>query len=403
MTKDKICPSRTSLNIHYAIREVNIMASKVAAQGRRVLKLNIGDPNAYGFDLAPEAKEAAIWAIQNQKNGYAPSEGIAEAVAAIEADSRDRLGIKSIIGAYTGNGASECINLALAALVNPENNILLPSPTYPLYAATLASLGAEARFYRLDPDNKWEPDLKHMASLIDENTRGIVVINPNNPTGALYEKDCLKGIINLAKANNLLIFNDEIYERLLLNPKAEHCSLASIDPDACVITFNGLSKSYLGPGIRIGWGVLSGPIEKMSDFYEALKRLLRARLCASHPFQYAIKPCLEGDQAHLAKFVATLRQRAALCERRIADIPGLSCVPARGSFYLFVRVEGVKDDKIWCRELLEETGVVVVPGRGFSYIEKDVGYFRIVFLPNEDILNEAFDKIAQFMANKAKA
>lgn len=397
-----ISPSRASMNIHYAIREVTVMARKVAAQGRRVLYLNIGDPNAYDFDMAPEAKAAAIWAINNQKNGYAPSEGVDEALLAIETDARERLGIKPIIGSFTGNGASECIELALAALLNPEDNVLLPSPTYPLYVASLASIGVEARFYQLDPNNDWAPDLDHMASLIDEHTRAVVIINPNNPTGAVCDEACLRGVIDLAKANNLLILNDEIYERLHLDKGSEHCSLAALDPEACVVTFNGLSKSYLGPGIRMGWGILSGPIEQMSDYFEAIKRMLRARLCASHPFQYAIKACLEGDQAHLQGFVETLRQRSALCNRRIAEIPGLSCHPARGSFYLFVRVEGIQDDIAWCRELLEETGVVVVPGSGFSYTEEGAGYFRIVFLPNEDILNEAFDKIAQFMATKAK-
>ncbi|MBQ8035732.1 MAG: aminotransferase class I/II-fold pyridoxal phosphate-dependent enzyme [Proteobacteria bacterium] len=398
--KDCISPSHNTANIRYAIREVTVLARRLEKAGKRILYLNIGDPNVYDFDLVDEAKAAASWALTHDKNGYAPSEGLPEALDAIVRDARDRQGIRNIVGAYTGNGASECIDLALTALVNPGDNVLLPTPTYPLYAAILTRLGVQARYYRLDESHAWQPDVAHMASLVDARTRAVVVINPNNPTGAIYPEACLRKIIDLAKANNLLILNDEIYERLILEGK--HVSLASLDEEACVVTFNGLSKSYLGPGIRMGWGVLSGPQEKLADYYDTILRMLRARLCASHIFQWAIRPCLEGGQKHLPGVLDKLRRRRDLCMAKIAGIPGLSCVAPLGSFYAFVRVENVDDDTKWCKDLLEAKGVVVVPGSGFDYHEPGVGYFRIVFLPDEAVLSEAFDKIAEFEFQRSR-
>ena len=399
--KDCITPSRATEKIQYAIREVTVLARKLQREGKSVLYLNIGDPDVFDFDLVPEAKEAAIWAITHDKNGYAPSEGLPDALQAIEKDAANRQHIRNIVGSYTGNGASECIDLALTALVNPGDNVLLPTPTYPLYETILIRLGVEIRYYHLDESNDWQPNCDHIASLIDEKTRAIVVINPNNPTGAVYPEACLRRIIDLAKAHNLLILNDEIYERLMLDPGAKHVSLASLDDDACIVTFNGLSKAYLGPGIRMGWGVLSGPKHKLDNYFETICRMLRARLCASHIFQWAVRPCLEGTQTHLVETCDKLRKRRDICMQQINAIPGLSCVTPRGSFYAFVRVDGVEDDTAWCRQLLTETGVVVVPGSGFGYHEDHAGHFRIVFLPDENILREAFRRIADFMKSHA--
>lgn len=394
---DYISPSHATEKIRYAIREVTVLAKKLESEGRRILYLNIGDPNVYDFDLVEEAKEAAIWALTHGKNGYAASEGVPEAVDAICHDAQQRLHIDPIVGCYTGHGASECIDIAITALVNPGDNILLPSPTYPLYTNVLRRLGAEVRYYRLDSSHQWQPDCDQIMRMIDARTRGIVVINPNNPTGAVYQRDVLERLIDIAKRRNLLIFCDEIYERLILDDGYEHVSMASLDPQACVMTFGGLSKSYLGPGIRIGWGILSGPAERLAAYYEAIGHLVRARLCANHPFQWAVKPCLEGGQKHLFSMKEKLRRRRDLVLKKIADIEGLSCEVPHGSFYAFVRVEGAEDDAGWCRKLLAEKGVVVVPGSGFGYREIGAGYFRIVFLPEESVLNEAFDKIGEFM------
>ncbi len=396
-SRDYITPSTNTTNIRYAIREVTVLAKKLEREGRNILYLNIGDPNVYDFDLVPEAKEAAIWAIQNDKNGYAPSEGLPDALQAIEHDASCRQNIRNIVGTYTGNGASECIDLALTALVNPGDNILLPTPTYPLYATILTRLNVETRYYQLDERDGWQPNIEQIKSLIDNRTRGIVIINPNNPTGAIYSEDCLRKVIQLAKDNNLLIFNDEIYERLILDETSHHISLASLDDEACVVTFNGLSKAYLGPGIRMGWGIVSGPHAKLENYFDTICRMLRARLCSSHIFQWAIRPCLEGRQNHLPQVIQKLQHRRDICLKKIASIPGLSCVCPKGSFYAFVRVDGVKDDKEWCKNLLESKGVVVVPGSGFEYHDDNAGYFRIVFLPDEEILSEAFERIAEFM------
>lgn len=396
LLKEIIEPSRSTQNVHYAIREVTVLANRLRNEGKRVLYLNIGDPNVYDFDLVDEAKEAVHRAIENRKNGYAPSEGLPEALESIEWDARHRLGIHPIVGAFTGNGASECIDIALTALVNPGDNVLLPCPTYPLYETILKRLNVEIRFYRMDEATRWQPDASDMASLIDEKTRAIVVINPNNPTGAIYEPERLRAIIDLAKEHHLLIFNDEIYERLALG-EVKHVSMASLDEDACFVTFNGLSKAYLGPGIRVGWGIVSGPSEKLKPYFDTICRLLRARLCANHPFQYAVKPCLEGSQKHLSAMIDKLRARRDCCLKWIERIDGLSCAMPVGSFYAFVGVDGVEDDVLWCRKLLMTKGVVVVPGSGFGLKTPGKGYFRIVFLPQESILDEAFSQIEAFL------
>lgn len=399
INRDYIEPSQATRNIHYSIREVTVLARKLQKEGKRMTYLNIGDPNVYDFDLAREAREAVIWAIQHGKCGYAPSEGLPEAIEAIEKDARDRQHIRNIVGSYMGNGASECIDLAITALANPGENILLPSPTYPQYETITSRLSIEARYYRLDESHNWEPDIEQMATLINEKTRAIVVINPNNPTGSLYSEATLRKIVDLAKAHHLLILNDEIYERLVFADHAQYISLGSLDPEASVITFSGMSKAYQGPGIRIGWGIVSGKKENLESYYEAILRMARARLCASHPFQYAIKPCLEGTQSHLPGIREKLKRRRDICVEKINQIPGLSVVPSQAAFYMFVRIENCDNDAEWCRQLMVEKGVVVVPGSGFAYTEPHVGHFRIVYLADEATLIEAFDKIASFVAN----
>ncbi len=392
-----ITPSRNASNIRYAIREVTVLARQLQQAGRRILYLNIGDPNVFDFDIADDAKNAVLWALNNRKCGYAPSEGLPEALQTIERDAAQRLHFRNIVGSYTGNGGSECIDIALTSLLNPGDNVLLPSPTYPIYASILTRLGIEARYYRLDESDGWQPDTAHIESLTDAHTRAIVVINPNNPTGAVYGRDVLMRIIDIANRHNLLIMCDEIYERLVLDDSKKHISMASLSDDACIVTFNGLGKTYLAPGIRIGWAVLTGPKKRMEAYYETICHMLRARLCASHPFQYAIKPCLEGSQSHLPGLLEKLRRRRDLCMSKIAAIPGLSCQAPQGSFYALVRVEGIQNDAEWCKSLLMSKGVVVVPGSGFELYSSDAGYFRIVLLPDENTLAEAFDKIAEFV------
>ncbi len=387
--------SLLSHNIRYAIRDVVVLANQLKAQGRELLSLNIGDPNKFDFTLCETAQRAIVEAVTHGECGYAPSLGLPSAVDAIIRDA-NRKGVRNVIGAFTANGASEAIDICLTALLNPGDNVLIPSPTYPLYTAVIGKLACEARTYILDEKAAWQPNIETLAALIDERTRAIVVINPNNPTGMLYDRHSLEAIIDLAKTHNLLILNDEIYDEILLDEGVSCTHLASLDSEVNVVTFNGLSKNFMGPGIRMGWGVLSGP--DLEDFYEGVQRILRARLCASRPVQHAIAPCLDGEREHLPPIIDRLRARRDAAMSRIVETPGLHCVTPKAAFYGFVRMDGVVDDAAWCRQLMIDTGVVVVPGSGFDYRDprgKD-GYFRFVFLPPLATVERAFDLIRDF-------
>jgi alanine-synthesizing transaminase len=230
---------------------------------------------------------------------------------------------------------------------------------------------------------------------VDEKTRAIVIINPNNPTGAVYSEDALRSIIELARRHNLVIFSDEIYDKLILNSQ-EHISIAALDSELPIVTFNGLSKGYLAPGFRIGWSIISGAPELVEDYTEAMRKLARARLCASHPKQFAIPAALEGDKAHIRDTRQKLRSRRNLTVERMNAIPGISCQKPQGAFYAFPRIEVDVDDSEFVKHLIRETGVVVVHGSGFGALP-ETPHFRVVFLPEEDILNEAYDRIDAYM------
>ena len=278
--------------------------------------------------------------------------------------------------------------------MNPGENLLLPSPGYPLYEAVLAKLGCESMPYVLDESNGWQPDLDDMARRITNKTRGIVVINPNNPTGAVYSKATLEGILDLAARHGLLVFADEIYNKLLLDP-VEFASMASLAPELPVVTFNGLSKAYLAPGFRIGWGILSGKERSVAEYREVLARILRARLSSSHPMQCAIRPALEGGQEHIPAVVEKLRRRRDLMVSILNAVPGIQCFRPQAAFYAFPRLEIAGSDKEFVIELIRETGVVVVPGEGFGQAP-GTKHFRLVFLPPEDQLRTALERIGEF-------
>jgi alanine-synthesizing transaminase len=391
----KILPAERTRNITYAVRDIVVLAKQVAATGKKMLYLNIGDPNLFDFRTPQHIIDAARDAMERNMNGYSPSSGIDEAVASIRKEA-NRKGIKNIQDIFVTSGASEGIEICLSALVNEDENILTPFPGYPLYDAVLAKLQVENRPYYLDEENGWQPDLEDIASKIDEKTRAIVIINPNNPTGSLCEKDTLLGLIELARKHSLIIFADEIYDKLVIDEEHEHISIASLDPEVPFITFNGLSKSYLGPGWRIGWGIVSGNKEILKDYLEGVNKILRARLCANHPEQFAIKPALEGDQSHLIEVRAKLRRRRDITMTMLNDIPGISCVEPRGAFYAFPRLDIPDPDLAFVQKLLSETGVVVVHGSGFGQ-RPGTKHFRIVFLPQENVLKEAYMQIAAFM------
>ena len=292
-------------HVRYAIRDMAVLAEQLAREGKTILPLNIGDPLNFDFCTPPHLIAAVEKAMRDGRNGYAPSLGIPEAVEAIRAEA-ERKGIRNIQSVFLTAGVSEALDICLTALVNAGENVLTPSPEYPLYSAVLAKLGAQPNSYLLDEKNEWEPDLEDIARKINSGTRAIVVSNPNNPTGAVYSRQTLERIAELARQNNLVIFADEIYDKLILDGEP-HTSLAALAPDVPVVTFNGLSKTYLVPGWRVGWGVVSGEAAAVKPYLEGIHQLLRARLCSNHPQQFAVRPALEGPQDHLAE---VLRQAA---------------------------------------------------------------------------------------------
>jgi alanine-synthesizing transaminase len=390
-----IAPAKRVANVRYAVRDVAVLADKLRREGRRMLYLNIGDPNPFGFRAPEHLLTAVRQAMESNRNGYAPSDGIDEALAAIRRDATAR-GIGPIVHAWVGNGCSEVIDMALSALVDPGDNVLTPSPGYPLYTALLAKLGADNRAYHLDEDKGWQPDTEDIARLIDARTRAIVLINPNNPTGSVATRETLAKVVELAIAHNLVIFADEIYDRLLFDD-VTHVPLGSIDPRACVLSLCGLSKNWVLPGFRIGWGVLSGPEEQLRDYIGAIGQLARARLSANHPEQYAIAPALDGPQDHLVELIPQLVARRDAAMDALAQIPDITCVKPQGAFYAFPRIHRPIEDAVWCRELMQESAVVTVPGSGFGQRE-GTQHFRIVLLPQVSEIHEACAAIGRFMS-----
>jgi len=390
-SSEPIKPATRTHAIEYAVRDITLLASKVAATGKQMLYLNIGDPNKFDFVTPRPMVEAAYQAMLANKNGYSASSGIDEGVAAIERAAR-RKGIRNIRDIFITNGASEGIEIALTSLAEPGDNILTPSPGYPLYTAVLAKLSVENNPYYLDESNGWQPDVDDIAKKINPRTRAIVIINPNNPTGSVASRATLQRLIELAIERNLVVFADEIYDQILLGD-AQHTSLAALSDDACVLTFNGLSKSYLAPGFRIGWCIVSGPAARMAPFDDAMQKIVRARLCANHPLQWAIMPALDGDQQHLVELKHKLTRRRDLTVERLNAIAGISCVAPQGAFYAFPRIEFGLDDKQFVNDLMATTGVVVVPGSGFGQ-KPGSQHFRVVFLPDEPTLERAYGAIA---------
>jgi len=390
-----ISVARRTEHVRYAVRDIVVYANEVAKTGKEMLYLNIGDPNQYDFETPKPLIDAAYKAMLNNKCGYSPSSGISEGLESIERYAASK-GIKNIHDIFITTGGSEAIELVLTSLVDEGENILTPAPGYPLYTAVLAKLRAEENPYFLDEENNWQPDLEDMRSKINDKTKAIVLINPNNPTGSNCSLDLLNDLIELAMEHNLVILADEIYDRLLFDGQ-EHISIASLNPDCPVITFNGLAKNYIGPGWRIGWGIVSGPKELLSDLIEAVNKLLRARLCANHPLQYAIPAALDGDDAHLPGTMEKLHRRRDLTYKMMNEIPGISCVKPGGAFYAFPKIEIEGNDDDWVKGLIKETGVVVVPGDGMGQIP-GTKHFRIVFLPPEDILEKAYNQIGNYMS-----
>lgn len=380
--------------VHYAIRDMAVLAEQLALQGVQVLPLNIGDPLKFDFRTPPHLIEAVERAMRDGKNGYAPSLGVPEALEAVRAEA-ERKGIRNIQSVFITQGTSEAVDVCLTALVNPGESVLTPRPEYPLYSAILAKIGAQPNDYSLEEENDWQPDLEQIASRVFAGTRGIVVSNPNNPTGAVYSRRTIEAIVEIAREHNLVIFADEIYDKLILDG-GPHTSIAALAPDVPVVTLNGISKAYLAPGWRLGWAVVSGDPHALKPYVEGIHKLLRARLSANHPEQFAIRPALEGSQAHLAEFVRKLRSRRDLTVHWANSTPQVSCIAPCGAFYAFPKLDIETSDEDFAKQLLMEKHVLVVHGSGFGQAP-GTQHLRIVFLPDEATLTKAYAAIGEFL------
>ncbi|MEJ2009481.1 MAG: aminotransferase class I/II-fold pyridoxal phosphate-dependent enzyme [Acidobacteriota bacterium] len=380
--------------VHYAIRDLAVLAEELTRQGKEILRLNIGDPVAFDFETPPHLIEGVAKAMRDGHNGYAPSLGEKSALEAIRADA-ERKGIRNIQSVFVTEGVSEAVDICLTALLEPHQNVLTPLPDYPLYDAILGKLDAQMNPYTLDEAHDWQPDVEYLESRITKDTRALVVINPNNPTGAIYSKATLEKIVEVARRHNLIIFSDEIYARLILDDEP-HVSIASLAPDVPVVTFGGLSKEYLAPGWRVAWGIVSGNPKVIRPYVEGVHKLLRARLSANHPLQYAIPLALEGSQDHMRETVKKLRGRRDLVMEWSRKTKRASCVTPRGAFYAFPRLDIPESDESFVRGLLAEEHVLVVHGKGFGQAP-GTKHIRIVFLPPDAILEQALDKMTGYL------
>lgn len=378
----------------YAIRNIVAEARKVEAAGTTVRYLNIGDPNQFGFLTPPHLIDAVTKAMRDGLNGYAPSPGIVSAREAVAADFAERQVPVSPDRVLITSGTSEGIELALTAIVDEGEAVLVPSPTYPLYTAVLAKIGARPVFYRTDPDNQWLPDLDHLRSLITPACRALVVIDPNNPTGAIYPEPVRRALIELADRHGLVILADEVYGDLAYDGPVS--ALASLDPDAPIISYSSLSKAYLAPGWRAGWMAV-GRTPRLDPALAAIKKLADGRLCSPGPMQYAVTAALTGDRSHQPTFRRALAERAALTTTRLKAIPGMRCVAPRGAFYAMpqVTLPPGRTDEDYVLGLLRATGILCVYGSGFNTAPEE-GSFRVVFLAAPHELSAIYDDIDRF-------
>lgn len=383
--------------VRYAIRDLAVLADELTAQGQKILPLNIGDPLKFDFETPPHMIEAVLKAMRDGKNGYAPSLGIEPALEAIRAEA-ERKGLRNVQSVFVTQGVSEGVDLCLTALLNARETVLTPSPEYPLYSAVLAKLGVPLVSYPLDEDNGWQPDLEAISHNITSRTRAIVIINPSNPTGAVYSRQALEAIAEIARKHNLVVFADEIYDKLVLDGGAS-LSFAAAAPDVPAVTFGGLSKSYLVPGWRIGWAIVSGEAAVVKPYIEGIYKLLRARLSASYPMQFAIPAALNGPQDHLPGVIAKMRARRDLTVRWADSTPRVSCVPPQAAFYAFPKINIPEDDLSFVKAVLTQKHVLVVHGSGFGQ-KPGTKHFRIVYLPDEATLSAAYSAMAEFMRER---
>ena len=388
-------------NVLYDVRgPVVDEAAKMEAKGTHVLKLNIGNPAPFGFRTPDEV----IHDMQHQLKdceGYSDSKGLFSARKAIMQYAQlKKIPNVSVNDIYTGNGVSELINLCMQALLNDGDEILIPSPDYPLWTATATLAGGNVVHYICDEESEWYPDIDDIRKKVTPKTKAIVIINPNNPTGALYPKEVLEQLVQVARENNLIIFSDEIYDRLVMDGQ-EHISIASLAPDLFCVTFSGLSKSHMIAGFRIGWMILSGNKEIAADYIEGINMLSNMRLCSNVPAQSIVQTALGGYQS-VDKYLlpgGRIYEQRECVYNALNSIPGISVKKPKAAFYAFPKIDikkfNITDDEQFALDFLREKKVLIVHGGGFNWQEPD--HFRVVYLPRVEVLNEATDKLGDFL------
>ncbi len=401
-----IYKSNKLANVCYDIRgPLAVKAKQMEEEGHKIIKLNIGNLAPFGFDAPEEIQQDMIRNLPISA-GYSDSKGIFPARKAVMHYTQEKH-IKGVAleDIYIGNGVSELIVLAMNALLNNGDEVLIPAPDYPLWTAAVSLSSGTPIHYLCNEQNEWLPDLEDIKKKITPNTRAIVVINPNNPTGALYPDDLLQAIVNIAREHDLIIYADEVYDKVLYDG-GRHTAIASLSEDVLTISFNGLSKNYRCCGYRAGWMIVSGEKKDALDYIEGLDMLSSMRLCSNVPGQYGIQTALGGYQS-IGDLVAPggrMARQRDLAYELLTAIPGVSCVKAKASLYMFPRLDPqvypIKDDQAFMLELLQQEKVLMVQGTGFNWPNPD--HFRLVFLPHEDELRDALGRVARFLAGFRK-
>ena len=386
--------------VHYDVRGKNMVeAQRMEAEGQRILKLNIGNLAPFGFET-PESMVRSMIAHLPESQGYSDSRGILTARTAVANHYQEAAGLDvDVDQVLIGNGVSELISMLLQALVNRDDEILIPAPDYPLWTAQTTLTGGTAVHYLCDESNGWNPDLADIESKITSRTRAIVLINPNNPTGAVYNREILQGIVDLARAHDLIVLSDEIYEKIIY--AGQHVYAAQLcGDDVLCFTFSGLSKAYRACGYRAGWVVVTGPVDQAENLLEGLVLLANMRMCSNVPAQHIIQTALGGYQSiqDLVKPGGRFHDQLTLAHQLLNEIPGVSCEPARGALYLFPRLDPqrypITDDEEWALGLLRNQKILVSHGKGFNWPNPD--HFRLVALPEDAVLREAIGRIAEY-------
>ena len=388
-------------NVLYDVRgPVVDEAARMEKSGTHVLKLNIGNPAPFGFRTPDEV----VHDMQSQLTeceGYSDSKGLFSARKAIMQYAQlKNIPNVSIDDIYTGNGVSELINLSMSALLDNSDEVLVPAPDYPLWTACVTLAGGKAVHYICDEQAEWYPDMNDIKKKITDKTKAIVIINPNNPTGALYPKEVLQEIVNIARENQLIIFSDEIYDRLVMDEE-EHVSIASLAPDLFCVTFSGLSKSHMIAGFRIGWMILSGNKNLAKDYIEGINMLSNMRLCSNVPAQSIVQTALGGHQSVNNYIIpgGRIYEQREFIYKALNNIPGISAVKPKAAFYIFPKIDTKKfnilDDEKFALDLLKEKKILIIHGGGFNWEKPD--HFRVVYLPRIDVLEDATQKLSEFL------